>query len=106
MKKTFSFFIIAAIIGSGFYFAYKKNWIPQSIKDQVDKDAWQKISKDMKEQGGVLASKSAEAKTHLSQVLGESTDESDSTKAPHEKALEYGRYLYCKQVVEDYEKTD
>lgn len=48
----------------------------------------------------------AEGKARVDMVLGDAIEvASDSDKPAAQKALDYGRYLYCQQVVEDYEKN-
>ena len=45
-----------------------------------------------------------EGKQRVDMVLGEAIEvASDSSKPAAQKALDYGRYLYCQQVVEEYE---
>lgn len=40
----------------------------------------------------------------VSQIAAEAVKTDEADKPLTEKALEYGRYLYCKQVVENWEK--
>ena len=48
----------------------------------------------------------SEGKTRVDMVLGDAIEvASDSDKPAAQKALDYGRYLYCQQVVEEYEKN-
>ena len=42
----------------------------------------------------------------VSQIAAEAVKTDEADKPLTEKALEYGRYLYCKQVVEDWEKPN
>ena len=45
-----------------------------------------------------------QGKERVDMVLGDAIEvASDSTKPAAQKALDYGRYLYCKQVVDEYE---
>jgi hypothetical protein len=47
-----------------------------------------------------------EGKKRVDMVLGEAIEvASDSSKPAAQKAIDYGRYLYCQQVVEEYEAT-
>ena len=52
-----------------------------------------------------LSEKTAEVTKHTGNVLGSSitTAPEDQQTPIHEKAFEYGKYIYCKQVVSDYE---
>jgi hypothetical protein len=53
-----------------------------------------------------LSQRGAETANTSSKVLGDfiEVNEDDSEKSTSEKALEYGRYLYCQQVVADWQK--
>lgn len=47
-----------------------------------------------------------QGKERVDMVLGDAIEvASDSSKPAAQKALDYGRYLYCKQVVDEYELT-
>ena len=56
-----------------------------------------------------LSSRTQEVKKHTNNILGtskilESPIEATQDSTPlHEKAFEYGKYIYCKSVVTDYE---
>lgn len=56
-----------------------------------------------KQQLETLTKKSNEVKDHLLNLSDEIKNASESTPI-HEKALEYGQYVYCQQVVKEYEK--
>lgn len=57
-----------------------------------------------------LSTRSEEVKKHADNILGaakslESPFEATADSTPiYEKTFEYGKYVYCKQVVEDYEE--
>lgn len=50
-----------------------------------------------------LSERSKEVQKHTSNILGSSIEATDDAVPIHEKALEYGKYIYCKTVVNDYE---
>lgn len=56
----------------------------------------------------VLGARGQETGLMSSQVLGDfiQVNEADNEKSTSEKALEYGRYLYCQQVVKEWENQD
>lgn len=66
------------------------------------------ISDEANSQLEILSQRAQNVASQSQQVLGETikVNEGDSNndKPTHEKAFEYGRYIYCKQVVEDYEE--
>ena len=68
------------------------NKIPQINVDQVDNSLTS------------LTERSSVLKNTISQIAAEAVKVDDQDKPLTEKALEYGRYLYCKQVVEDWEE--
>ena len=54
-----------------------------------------------------LSQKTIEVSKHAENVLGSSITAATNSATPiHERAFEYGKYVYCKQVVDDYEKTN
>ena len=53
----------------------------------------------------ILSERSEEVSAEIGKVLGDfvQVNEAGENQALHERALEYGQYLYCQQVVEQYE---
>lgn len=94
--------IIAAIGGSYYLYTYKPELIPPVIAQHTP----------------TFESKASELQTQIYDLkdnriapLGKSIDQSQifqvdesNVKPMHQKAFEYGRYEYCKQVIRDYEK--
>lgn len=61
---------------------------------------------DASSQLETLAQRAGEVTQHAQTVLGSSIQVNEDVKKPiHESALEYGRYVYCKQVVTEYENS-
>ncbi|MCA9368980.1 hypothetical protein KC721_01660 [Candidatus Woesebacteria bacterium] len=53
-----------------------------------------------------LTERTQEISEHVGTVLGNSIGEVDAEQQPlHERAIEYGQYLYCKGIVEEYETS-
>lgn len=53
-----------------------------------------------------LTQRGKELTNHVGTVLGESVAEADAEQQPlHERAIEYGQYIYCKGIVEEYENN-
>lgn len=69
-------------------------------------DAAQTVEKEISQ----LSTRTEEVKKHADNILGatkslESPFEAAPDSTPiYEKTFEYGKYVYCKQVVEDYEE--
>lgn len=51
----------------------------------------------------VATGRGQELGAHTQQVLGAAIEPSSKEQAIHEKAFEYGRYVYCQEVVKSYE---
>lgn len=66
------------------------------------------ISQEAENQIEILSQRAQNVATQSQQVLGTTIkvneENSSDNKPAHEKAFEYGRYIYCKQVVDDYEQ--
>ena len=121
--KLFLFIVLAAVVGTFYYFGdtakLTNSILPQlketplsSIIEKFDSIDTEKLTSTF--QSGVqnaeteistLGEKTVEVTKHTGNVLGSSiTTAPEAEQTPvHEKALEYGKYIYCKQVVTDYE---
>lgn len=54
----------------------------------------------------MLTQRGKELTEHVGTVLGESVAEAPAEQQPlHKRAIEYGQYLYCKGIVEEYENN-
>lgn len=109
--------LVITLIGAGVYVAQGKGLLKTptlaqsgtlgiqalSAKDQLNLE---QALTEATSQIGTLSQRSAETANTSSQVLGEfiQVNEADSEKSTSEKALEYGRYLYCQQVVKEWEE--
>ena len=81
-----------------------QNWITQK-NEQL-----KPLTQDAQKQIEVLGERTKEVSEQSKQVLGETVkinEELTKDERPvHEKAFDYGRYIYCKQVVQDFEEED
>lgn len=121
--KLFLFILLAAIVGTFYYFGDPQKLIGTIVPklkatplapavEKMEHIDTQEITKNF--QQGVknaeseitgLSQRTTEVSEHAGNVLGSSIEpapEGNSTPI-HEKAFEYGKYIYCKQVVDDYE---
>ena len=74
-----------------------------SIEDLKAQNSFLNDSLELtKEQLKTLTQKSNEVKDHLVKLSGE-IKESEDGSALHEKAFEYGQYIYCQEIVKEYE---
>ncbi|NCN03472.1 MAG: hypothetical protein GW942_00160 [Candidatus Pacebacteria bacterium] len=73
-------------------------------QDLTEQNKFLKESLEMSQkQLETLRLKSEEVKNHLINLSEEVKEASDGSQL-HEKAFEYGQYVYCQQVVEQYKK--
>ena len=110
------FLLIAGVVGwlGYFYFQNKRlpsaeefiaavTNIPALFSEKTSLNTSELPGVDQKTQTAVSDALN-EGKQRVDMVLGEAIEvASDSSKPAAQKALDYGRYLYCKQVVEEYE---
>lgn len=121
--KLFLIVVIGAVVATFYYFGDPQKLIGSilpklkttSLAPAVEKleslDS-KKITQDF-QQGvrsaemeiGTLSEKTADVTQKAGDVLSSSVKptEDENTTPIHEKAFEYGKYVYCKQVVTDYE---
>lgn len=71
------------------------------VLEAVESDSIKEAVESTSEQLEILAKKATEVKKHLTQVVKEVKKDEDTPL--HEKTFEYGQYLYCQQVVKDYD---
>lgn len=114
-----------------YYLAKSNHWLPETVFAQIEsklptitlpwnKDAklelgeinysqeyLEKLGEDGLKQVQTLADKAkdvgAAAQNFVEEVV--QVDASDSSKNVSEKAFEYGRYIYCQEVVKQYEAS-
>jgi fumarylacetoacetate (FAA) hydrolase family protein len=87
------------------------SFLPKNNSNQESEntiETTKSISFDQKaaeEQIKILTERSEEVSTEIGKVLGDfiQVNETGENQALHEKALEHGQYVYCQQVVEQYE---
>ncbi len=63
-----------------------------------------KIAKDVESEAIQMSTQIQTIKKHTNNILGTATQSTQEDTSLSEKALEYGKYLYCKSVVNEYEK--
>ncbi|HEX7018326.1 MAG TPA: hypothetical protein VF209_05480 [Patescibacteria group bacterium] len=121
MRSIKNFFLITlwlVVMSAGIYVAYNRGVIKVPLLAQKDSSGiaafspaeqgnWEKAFAEASSQIGILSQRGAETANTSSQVLGEfiQVNEAGGEKSTSEKALEYGRYLYCQQVVKEWEQV-
>lgn len=115
MKKILV--IVLAVAAIGYVVAYSFGVLPQQVADLTSnlfttgKEKLPELQQSLDQE--LLASRAAELSERGSQVLETTSDVLENAVAVDEsqpdgsltdRAITYGRYLYCKQVVEDWEQ--
>ncbi|MEA2056993.1 MAG: hypothetical protein U9O78_04820 [Patescibacteria group bacterium] len=104
-KKFLFFGILLFTAIFGLYFASKQGLLEGTFLEKYDFEKLNLLNQENLEQTKTLTNKAQETGEHIQKVLGESVEADDDEKKPiHEKTIEYARYLYCKQVVKNWEK--
>lgn len=111
MKLKILLFIIIALAAGYLYLNQKKPEIltqykiPQLKNLNFKNQNFQKLSTDANQQLATLSGKAAEVGSHVQNVLGKAitVNEDEEKKSIQAETIDYAKYLYCKQVVEDYE---
>ncbi|MBP7875470.1 hypothetical protein KA012_00555 [Candidatus Woesebacteria bacterium] len=116
--RSLFFFTLVVVIGWTGYFYYQHHRVPtldeaQQALSQIptlfsQKVATNSVTLPKIDQGNQQSLTQAinEGKTRVDEALNDAIIvASDSDKPAAQKALDYGRYLYCKQVVEQYDRS-
>ncbi len=109
VKNVFLFGLIIIVVLFGISFANSKGLLKNTPLEQININELDLFSQENIKQTQVLSDRAKETSAHIQQILGdkievdEQSHEDQKEKAIHEKTVEYVRYLYCKQVVEDWE---
>lgn len=129
VKKFLLVILLIVALGSGVYWAQTQGYfensplanisipeinLPSQITDKVklpeklspsdnDTQKIKDLAQDATEQTKELSSKALVVGDQAQKILGESVKAGEE-KPIHESALEYGKYIYCKEVVKAYEE--
>lgn len=124
--KLFILFVLIAVAATFYYFGDPQKLFATVIPKLKDSPLAPIVEKmetlDTQQvagnfQGGIqnaeseisdLTKRTVEVSKHAGNVLGSSVQPAsqEDVTPVHEKAFEYGKYIYCKQVVADYEKLN
>ncbi|HCR80976.1 MAG: hypothetical protein UX28_C0001G0042 [Candidatus Pacebacteria bacterium GW2011_GWA1_46_10] len=104
MKKIIALIAIIGAATAVYVYAQGNNISLAEEVASLPKEAVQDLQQTARESLGGLAEKAKELGTETKKVLGESVQVDESEPSFQQKAVEYGQYLYCKQVVESYER--
>lgn len=107
LKFILIFFIIALISAAAYIINYRQDLVPPALAKFTPTISGQLLSTSKQIESTIGTVKDSRwaplgQSIQTSQIFA--VDE-NSTKPMHQKALEFARYEYCKQVVRDYEIT-
>ncbi len=106
LTKILFFVFLLLTIAYGLYFAGKQGLLEGTPLEEINHEKLNVFGDKNLEQTETLGNRAQETGKHIQKVLGQTVeaDEEKKDKPLHEKTIEYARYLYCKQVVENWEK--
>lgn len=116
--KRFLLGILAlSLIAAGAYTAYNRGLLNDNsllaklpfkrneITKQVDAEVLQNIANSAESQSGELFTRAGVVLGETKEAINEVVKPSNNEKAIHEKAFEQARYIYCQEVVKEYEEN-
>lgn len=105
LKKLVLAVVILLALAYAISYAGKQGWLKNTPLKDLNYEQLNVFEQENVEQAQTLTERAKETGEHVQQILGEKVqvDEDEKEKSLHEKTLEYARYLYCQQVVEDWE---
>lgn len=105
MKKTLNIILAAVLSIAVLYFAGSQGWLDNTPLESLKLNEVNNAPEQIVEQTKQLGSQVGEVGGHVRNVLGDNVevDEEKADKALHEKTIDYAKYMYCKQVVEEFE---
>lgn len=115
--KNIALVILGIVVGAyGLYFAGLQGWLQGTPLEGVDHQQFNLLGSENLQQAKLFSSRAQQTSDHVKQVLGDTIQvDQDSSKTAgensqnqsiQERTFEYARYLYCQQVVEDWESQN
>lgn len=104
IKKALLIILLTVIVISGLYTASSRGLLKNTPLAKINQQEIANLVQNTNQQTQILSERSGEVGSHVKNVLGTFIEENEEEPI-QQRAFEYGRYLYCQQVVEDYEKT-
>jgi len=113
MKKRLIIILLVLALSAGYVYASYNSLLPKNLptipkstvdqfKDKIPTFNSFSSGTNTKTQLETVSSRAKELGSLAQDALG-NTIQVDNSKPLQEKAVEYGQYVYCKQVVESYE---
>ncbi len=111
MKKKLIIGLAIFLILAGYVYASYNNLLPENIptipKEKIEEvktntPTFNSVQGETQTQLEIFSARARELGSYAQEALKTGIQE-DNSQPVHEKAIEYGQYIYCKQVVESYE---
>jgi len=101
MRKLIRVLIILGLVAIGLIYLARKNALSKQSTD-ISTEI-NTLQGNIGQQLSVMSSRAQEIGNQAKNVLGSSIQVDESQPSIQQKAINYGQYMYCKQVVKNYE---
>lgn len=105
MKKLLLLLIIVAALAGGVYYAGEQGWLADTPLKNFNHRQLNIFQGQNTDQLKTLTERTQQASEQVQNVLGQSIEVNDQEESITTRTFEYARYLYCQQVVKDWEKN-
>lgn len=109
--KVLGIVLLLGIILGGVSYASVQGYINKDIAQKIDLGQVEQLKRlqlpeNVNTQAQTLVERGGEIAGHTQNVLGTQITATEEKQPVSQRAFEYGRYLYCQQVVKDYETKE
>ncbi|MEN8253281.1 MAG: hypothetical protein ABFQ62_02825 [Patescibacteria group bacterium] len=119
IKSLLLFILFLTVMAAGTYVAFNRglinkntlaevtsrlNQINPNVNPDINTQSIEDITLSAKEQSQTMIEKSGIILGESKEFIDTQVKSSENTEPLHNKVFEYARYMYCKQVVDDFEK--
>jgi hypothetical protein len=116
VKIALVFVLVLTLAGAGVYVAQNRGWLPAHFlpkqnltanlgQNTIDSQFLSSQANNISSQIGTVLGSSISLNSPLESVVRVNTTATTSAESIAGRTLEYARYLYCQQVVEEWQKS-
>jgi hypothetical protein len=103
--KRILLIIVLALLAAGWYFSTQNKGVSAEGLGSFSQESWKQLQAGATEQFEKISVGAQEVGKQAQRVLGLGVQvNNDQSSSIQDRAIEYGQYLYCKQVVTAYEE--
>jgi azurin len=108
MKRIFALLATGVLIAAAYVYAQNNNVSLTKEANSFSQEKVQEVQENTKKQVEEVTNKVKQVGEQTKQVLGTAVqvNEKEDSASIQQRAVEYGQYLYCKQVVTNYETKE